>query len=69
MVEKAKNRRHTAMKISPKEPKTVENAYWVSIIPSLSMLKELVVRILNTVKFNTIKVSINTLIIAASPWQ
>ena len=51
------------------EPKTVENAYWVSIIPSLPLLKELVVRILNTVKFNTIKVSINTLIIAASPWQ
>ena len=26
------------MKISPKEPKTVENAYWVSIMPSLSLI-------------------------------
>ncbi len=57
------------MKISPKEPKTVENAYWVSMMPSLPLLKESVVRILKTVRFNTIKVSMKTLIMAASPWQ
>ena len=41
----------------------------VSMMPSLPLLKESVVRILKTVRFNTIKVSMKTLIMAASPWQ
>ena len=56
-----------AMKISPKLPNTVENAYWVSAVPFFPLLIAPVVRTEKTVRFRMIKVSMKTLIIAVRP--
>ena len=68
IVEKAKNSRQMAMKISPKPPNFVINAAWVRAMPSLPVDMAPVVSTENTVRFRTINVSMNTLTIAQSPW-
>ena len=67
IVEKAKKSRQTATKISPKPPKLLTKASWVRAIPSFPVAIAPEVRIVNTVRFSTTKVSINTLIIAVRP--
>ena len=67
IVEKAKNSKQIATKISPNPQNTVENAAWVSAIPPFPVANASVDNTANTVIFKTIKVSINTLIIAIKP--
>ena len=67
IVENAKKNRQTATKISPNPPKLLVNAAYVRAVPVFPLSRTPVVRMENTVRFSTTKVSMNTLIMAASP--
>ncbi len=67
MVEKAKNNRHTATKISPPLPKQLTKAAWAKAVPVFPVDITPVLRMEKAVRFKIINVSINTLIIALRP--